>query len=78
MDENTIAHSDSDLLKRLGVKTEGDAIRLKLMCSDGYDRIEMKKKELKEIILNGTSSAKKPKLTKTNLLTQRVKDEKFM
>lgn len=46
MDETAIIYSDTNSLKKLGIKTEGDAIRLKVLCSNGYDGLEEKKKRI--------------------------------
>ena len=56
MDELAVVHSDDSLLKRLGIKTDGDIIRLKLMCKGA--NVDEFKSNLKEYVEMNQSRAK--------------------
>ena len=56
MDELAVVHSDDSLLKRLGIKNDGDIIRLKLMCKGA--NVDEYKSNLKDYIEMNQSRTK--------------------
>ena len=48
MDETAVLHAEDNVLKKLGVSTDGDIIRLKLLCK-GTD-LQSYKENLKDVI----------------------------
>ena len=49
-----VIHAPDDILRKHGLKTDGDIIRLRILCRE--DNLLEKKKELKQILVDGTSS----------------------
>lgn len=68
MDELAVVHSDDSVLKRSGIKTDGDVIRLKLMCKGA--NIDDFKSNLKEYIEMNQSRtiSKQPTLNKIKVI----------
>ena len=53
MDESAVVHASDDVLRNLGIQTDGNLIRLRIWCKNNSDSQSQRKADLKSIVENG-------------------------